>query len=399
MPWVAKALWAPLVDRYFWLAVGRRKSWIIPSQALLAAACAAAAFVDPAARLPLLLLLVFAMNLFAATQDIAVDGLAVDILDPDELGSGNTAQVVGYKVGMLTGGGLLVYLSERAGWRGLFGGMSATIVAVLIVAALHREQPAAQAGGGASVSLRDVLRAVIQALRQPGGGWLLAFIASYKVGETALDVMFKPFLVDQGYTPQVIGLWIGTYGMVASLAGSAAGGWLATVGSGVLDGAAAGHAAPEAQVSRNLADEVAHGGPPGATSARTRRALLRAVAITATLRIAPMVFEVSLAFGHPTPAAVIAAVCFELFFGGALTTAMFAFMMAAVDRRVGATHYTLLASVEVLGKSVAGALSGVGADYLGYAGLFGVATALSVGFLGLLRPLAAKLGDARDAIG
>ena len=53
-------------------------------------------------------------------MDIAVDGLAVDILHADELGYGNAAQVIGYKIGMLTGGGLLVWLSNRIDWDGLF---------------------------------------------------------------------------------------------------------------------------------------------------------------------------------------------------------------------------------------------------------------------------------------
>src|SRR5262249_35098151 len=76
LPWMGKALWAPLVDR-----ARRRKSWIVPMQALLMVACGLAALVPPSSGLGLLLALVFFMNLFAATQDIAVDGLAVDMLE------------------------------------------------------------------------------------------------------------------------------------------------------------------------------------------------------------------------------------------------------------------------------------------------------------------------------
>ncbi len=39
-------------------------------------------------------------------------------------------------------------------------------------------------------------------------------------------MMFKPFLVDAGFPPHQIGLWVGTHGLVASIAGSLAGGLL-----------------------------------------------------------------------------------------------------------------------------------------------------------------------------
>jgi MFS family permease len=129
LPWSLKALWAPLVDRHHVRALGRRRSWILPMQLLLALSMIAAAFApvhpDPLPLLSLVLL----MNLFAATMDIAVDGLAVDLLRDTELGAGNAAQVVGYKIGMLAGGGLLVWVSERfgLGWQGLFFAMAALV--------------------------------------------------------------------------------------------------------------------------------------------------------------------------------------------------------------------------------------------------------------------------------
>ena len=76
------------------------------------------------------------------------------------------------------------------------------------------------------------------------------------------------------------------------------------------------------------------------------------------------------------------------FFGGALTTTLFAFMMSRVDRRIGATHYTLLATLGVLGKSPGGWLSGVASETWGYAAVFFAAIVLSLLYLLLLVPLA-----------
>jgi hypothetical protein len=180
-----------------------------------------------------------------------------------------------------------------------------------------------------------------------GGGWLLLFIGTYKLGETMADVMFKPFLVDHGFGREQIGLWVGTWGMLLSILGSVCGGLLAG-----------------------------------------RVPLLRAVGIAAVLRVVAVASEWWLSLVDVTPARVLAVTCVEHFFAGLLTTAMFAYMMSRVDRRIGATHYTLLATVEVWGKLPAAALSGVVAQATGYAALFGISTVLSAAFLWLLLPLA-----------
>jgi hypothetical protein len=50
------------------------------------------------------------LNLIAATQDIATDGLAVSRLALCLRGLGNSVQVIGYKIGMVLGGGVLLVL-------------------------------------------------------------------------------------------------------------------------------------------------------------------------------------------------------------------------------------------------------------------------------------------------
>ncbi|WP_129345599.1 MFS transporter [Sorangium cellulosum] len=347
LPWAAKALWAPLVDRFGWERFGRRRSWIVPLGALLALTCMAAAFVPPSRHLGGLLALVFLMNLLAATQDIAVDGLAIDVLGRDELGLANAGQVVGYKVGMLTAGGLLVWASAWIGWHGQLSVMAALVLLSVLAVFALREPPASEDEARERRSLHEVLATALAALRAPGARWLMAFLGTYKLGEAMVDAMFKPFLVDAGFPPHRIGLWVGTYGMVASIAGSLAGGWLAQ-----------------------------------------RLSLLAAVGVTSVLRSFSMAGEwVLAAGGSPEEGAVVAVTLAEHLFGGALTTAVFAFMMSRARRSIGATHYTVLASVEVLGKSPAVWLSGTLAERWGYSGLFAAGTGLSVAFLALLIPL------------
>jgi len=116
-PWALKFLWAPLVDAHGSPVIGRRRSWIVPLQ-LLATTALAATSAAPPCRMPLLLAAVLVINLLCATQDIATDGLAVDILSPGEWGLANGLQVAGYRVGMIIGGGALLAALGLLGWRG-----------------------------------------------------------------------------------------------------------------------------------------------------------------------------------------------------------------------------------------------------------------------------------------
>ena len=294
------------------------------------------------------------MNLFAATLDVAVDGLAVDILELHELGVGNIAQVVGYKIGMVTSGGLLLWASGRIGWEGLFYSMAALVGVSALVTIFYRERHHRDRQLPGSPldhpKIADVLSLLKRSLMRPGTGWLLLFIGTYKLGENMADTMFKPFLVDAGYQGPQIGLWVGTWGMLFSIAGSTCGGL-----------------------------------------AFSRFPRLRTVGIAALLRAVPVAGEWWLSVVEPTEARVIAVTCAEHFFGGALTVALFAFMMSRVDKRIGATHYTALAAVEVWGKQPAAMISGWITDATSYPFIFGLAFVLSMAFLLLLAPLGRSL--------
>ena len=347
MPWSLKALWAPLVDRFGSARFGRRKSWIIPLQLLLAGACVAAAEESDRGALGPILTLVLVMNLIAATQDIAVDGLAVDVLGPRELGAGNTAQVVGYKVGMLLSGGLLLALNDVIGWSGIFVAMALLSCTVALFSMSFPEPPTPERP--------PVLRSLREALLAPGTAWLLLLCGTYKLGESMVDAMFRPFLVDHGYTAAQLGLWLGTYGKALSIAGSVVGGALAW-----------------------------------------RMDLLRAVGLTAAFRAVAVLGVLWLSLSPLTGGRVIAILCAEHFFAGALTTAMFAYLMSRVDRRIGASHYTLLATVEVMGKSPGAWASGLIADRFGYPAVFATAAVLSFAYLAVFRPM--REAESRAAV-
>lgn len=98
-PWLFKLVWAPLVD-----ARGSPRAWLTLSTAALGLLCGLLAALPPAeagqSGLPLTVAgLLLLLNLAAAVQDVALDTLAMQLLEPAELGPGNTVQVVAYKLG------------------------------------------------------------------------------------------------------------------------------------------------------------------------------------------------------------------------------------------------------------------------------------------------------------
>lgn len=118
LPWLCRAMWAPLVDMY-----GTKLKWLLASIIGLLLTCLLGSLGSPDDLIFLCVVLLL-LNVFSATQDIVVDGVAVAILASDELGGGNTAQVVGYKIGAIFGGGVLIWLMNAVGWTGMFLGLA-----------------------------------------------------------------------------------------------------------------------------------------------------------------------------------------------------------------------------------------------------------------------------------
>ena len=333
LPWALKFLWAPLLDRYRLPGIGRRKSWIVPLQLLTVLPLLVLGAWPPERSLTPLFVTVLLVNLFAATQDIATDGLAVEMLAPEERGVANGVQVGGYRAGMIVGGGLLLVLTERLGWSGTFVLMAA-LVALTTLPILVTREPAQPAPPPVASA------ASVHFLRRAGSARILALLAVYKLGEAFASGMLRPFLADAGLSLADVGALLGTWGFVAGLVGALAGGALvgrlgrkgALVGLGLLQAVSvAGYAL------------VAHG---SGGAGLDRHALLVACVV-------------------------------EHFASGMATAALFTCMMDWCEPASAGTDYTVQASAVVVATGVAAALSGFSAQALGYSRHFAIAALLA----------------------
>ncbi|KYO37077.1 major facilitator superfamily domain-containing protein 3 [Alligator mississippiensis] len=348
LPWVLKVLWAPCVDR-----CGALRAWLALSMAGLALACLACAALSPETDFLPLALALGVMNLLASLQDVAVDGVAVQLLARDEVGHGNAIQVVAYKLGsVLAGGGMLAVL-HRVGWRTLFCLLAAVyLVAVLYVckAPVLRLLPRppsweSQAPAG-TLEPRRIVREV---LHVPGTPWTAGFVLLYKLGEQGAATMFPLFLLDHGFTPQQLGLWNGMVAVACSILGSSLGGQL---------------------MSRQ----------------RQPLALLKTLLL---LRFCGLSLQTLLLLAYDPHisllgAAAVLSLCVQHLFGGLVTTLTFSAMMQCTQRAdtsIQATHYSVLAALEVLGKLAFSTVVGGLVDQLGFGLSFGGFLLLSLGAL------------------
>src|SRR5688500_4275125 len=105
LPWSFKFIPAALMDRYAYLAMGRRRAWLIAAQLLMVAGFGIAALIAPGPDdLGVILYIVFLIGTGSAIQDVAVDGLAVDILREEEQGTASAFMFGGQSVGRAAAG-------------------------------------------------------------------------------------------------------------------------------------------------------------------------------------------------------------------------------------------------------------------------------------------------------
>lgn len=110
-PFSLKLLWAPIVDAIFWSRMGKRKTWLIPTQYLigvfmmfLSSQVNRWLAVDgDELNVPALTAVFFLLNFLAATQDIAVDGWALTMLKRCNVGHASTCNSVGQTAGFFLG--------------------------------------------------------------------------------------------------------------------------------------------------------------------------------------------------------------------------------------------------------------------------------------------------------
>ena len=185
-----KFLWAPLVDRTRLPIVGRlgrRRSWLVTCQLLLAATFVALSFTDPALAIGTFALVAVVGAFASATQDVVIDAWRIDVAD-------DTATVeilssiyqMGFRTAALVGGALALVLSDRISWPGVYAVMGVVMALTVIatLAAPDTARPPAELGERElrqPGALDPKVRAAGLAVVGLGWAWAIITIAAFMV--------------------------------------------------------------------------------------------------------------------------------------------------------------------------------------------------------------------------
>ncbi len=342
LPWAFKFAAAPWVDsRADKAVIIHRLQWVVAAL-LISFGVVSLSFAASPSWLAMFLIVVGLTNAASAMQDVATDGLAIEVLASHERGLANGVQVAAYRVGMILGGGILPLLlgSERT--------LPALGVAVLLTSLplwwlRSHVRPLAkpERQGPTLPSLRRLWSSVARPDMRTWIGVLLV----YKLGEAIATSMLRPMLIRFGVDASVVYGVFGTTGFVTGLLGAMLGGFICS------------------HMPRRKALFLL--------------ALFQAITILAWVPVAD---------GYTSTLALHAACAIEHLGSGMATAALFSVMMDATRPHHEATDYAVQASVVVLGSGLGSVLGGYTTS-IGYVphivlgATLAFAAALWVGFL------------------
>jgi PAT family beta-lactamase induction signal transducer AmpG len=225
LPYTWKFLWSPLMDRFTLPFLGRRRGWAVITQLALLVSIGMLGMFDPRESLQAIVVMVFLVSLFSASQDIVIDAYRRELLADDELGTGNSFFINAYRLSSLVPGSLALILSDLLPWSVVYwvtaGFMLVGVLTTLVIREVSDD-------GLAPRSLRDAVIEPFREFFQRDGVLaaltILAFMFFYKLGDNMATALATPFYLDMGFSRTEIGAIAKIAALWAVVAGSIIGG-------------------------------------------------------------------------------------------------------------------------------------------------------------------------------
>jgi MFS transporter, PAT family, beta-lactamase induction signal transducer AmpG len=323
LPYLLKALWAPLVDRFPVPLLGRRRGWILVTQLVVAVAIACLALQDPVVALFPVAVCALAIVFFSATQDIAYDAYRTDVSLPSERGPAAAATNLGYRTSAWIASAFALLVADHLGWRLAFLILAGVMTLFCIATWLAPEPDYPQQSPH---SLREsVVMPLRELLAGPGTAALLLVVLLFKIGDAFAQKLFTPFMLDTGFSKTELAVIVKGLFTGGALLGAVLGGIL-MVKLGLL-----------------------------------RSMLLFGISQAVT----NLLYCVLAAAGKSYPLMVVA-VLIEHVAGAMGNIALVALIMALCDVRYSAFQYALLSSIALLPRYGLGYPAGWVADHGGW---------------------------------
>lgn len=241
IPWSFKFLIAPLMDRYTFLAMGRRRSWVLFGQLGLVVSFLALGFVpDPLNNLRLLMAAGFMVSFFGAFQDVATDGMAIDIVPIHEQARANGlmwgSKIMGISGSLFTG----TWLINRYGLQEATIVLALLVASIMLIPLLFRERSGEKilpwSKGSASPeasrlqldSFAKIFKSLFQVFFLPCSMFMGVAFFLFNMCLSLLETILPVFTIQEiGWTNETYSNLFSGTSLVAGLLGVLAGGALA----------------------------------------------------------------------------------------------------------------------------------------------------------------------------
>ena len=327
-PWSFKLLWSPWMDRYPLPFLGRKRGWIVAGQVVLFALTlllAGAAWRKDAVWV--IGALALAIAFASATQDIAIDAYAVEVLRRGEQGVASGARTAFYRAAMLVAGGASITLAAETSWAFVNLVLAFLYLPFMVLTVLA---PEPEVLPPPPRTLREaVWGPFVGFLKQHRSLEILGFVVLYKLSDNLTQSLTGPFLVQVGFGDFDVGLARTTIGQAAAIGGTFLGGL--------------------------LTDRIGLG---------------RSLWIFGFLQLASNLGYAAVAQVGVNRPVMYAAQAIEHVSSGLGTGAFGVLLLRLTQKRFSATQYALLSSLFTLPRVLAGPITGVLADALGWRDFF-----------------------------
>lgn len=240
IPYSLKFIWAPLIDNLqvplLCRLLGKRRGWLLTTQLGLILSLGLLGSTNPHQNIYMTVIAALLVAFASATQDSIIDAYRVEILDSQQMGPGAGASSLGYRLGIWVSGAGALYLASWWDWGTVYWMMAACMI-IGIITTLLSSEPEINAQSQPYLETIDHSPATVW---QQLSTWfsvsftaiiqrtditvILLFIFFYKIGDTVLNTMTMPFLLELGFNKLEIAHVAKSFGIGTMIVGSMIGG-------------------------------------------------------------------------------------------------------------------------------------------------------------------------------
>lgn len=240
VPWSLKILNAPLMDRFTYLPMGRKRPWVLFGQfGLILSFLSMSLITDPLNHISLLMIVGFIVSFFEVFQDVAVDGMAIDILPVDQQARANGLMWGSKTLGISAAVAAGSWIMRNYGYFYAIVSFSIIVSMIILVPLLLRERPSEKllpwTKGEKSKnaeqiqvhSWKIIFKSLVKVFFLPVSFMMGTASFSFMVGRGLIDTLLPVFTVQElGWADTHYSQIFATANLISGIFGMLVGGFL-----------------------------------------------------------------------------------------------------------------------------------------------------------------------------